>query len=1529
MANKSDNNPNVGTDESAQALPAESASSDALGKETSKEGLVSALPGALASAPNEGPPVSEGAKATSSEALPSFATATTAPFTEPASLATQPAQDLPAGKVPEVPARTMEAPAEKETFIPWVLPTVSQPLGNPPPGFQAQSVPEAATPSSEKTVSAGTTPIAAAWKAFKDAGTAFDRTQAQATKDEDQRGAVLPATKVRVSDAAKQVDSASRKYDEVRTRGAAERVADDLARLDPGVPLLLFPVRLEARFDLASPCLRIRIYPDEILADAHEAGLTEAELIAGRDLWDASRGGTVAHAAWRELVRQFPPERAAWILHATRPESALPAPRAGSWTRPVEARLLPDRWVAKGYRGGVEVFSVESRPVPAVLPLTISPRDTEPSSGDAWLTDYDRAYEAGMAVNVPLDSSLASGGLDQLLVFGVRASLGPDDSAGALAALLAAHRYTNGLGFLAPGTSTTNTRRGRAPWPAPDPNGAGSHALVSTPPQVATGDRVRVERALGLTGRAVFDAVDGRDLGGDARAEALGELLFAGTVGHYLETLLECRLPDGGMEEVRRHFVRYVRGRGPFPTLRAGRVPYGLLPVSSLRLWKVQSTDPDVVSAMPYVFQTLVREWLRQANARVPRLGPRTDDGQRVLQGIFRRDGTSSSFGLRAALGGEAVDALLESMGRASPPFREVFYRLLREAPEWFGVLPDALPLGRLLFEALASRLRLPCVTTEDLPDALRAIQRPHGASESLRGSILGRLLTLSFARERTAGRDLDAFIPDIKRLLEGEGGLPAVELSELLRLTTEALDISSFRLDAWITSLYTRRLFELRQARPTGLALGAFGWLEDLRYRTAPANIGGYVHAPSIDHAATAAVLRNAWLAGKAEVREGYALDLSSARVREALAVLANLREGMSLSYILGTAFEAMLSELRPPLLQHLPALRAAYPLVEGKIRSHGAVTGALASQDVVDGLALLRSGRALRERLSGDASPPTEAGFAAIEATLARLEGLFDAVTDLCTAEATHRSLRGGQEQAGAALDVVSRGASSSHFDVVTSPRNGVALSHRVLLILNGAEARLAAEDARQPWSLRWGMTPRALVAPDLDLWLGNMLGSPEDWQCVVEFRRPRAPDTERPRQETVTLARLALRPLDVLALAGNLSGEGAGTEFWHRVVDAASASLSLPAGIGARCDFDRVMDPGKRPFRPLFSLLRLLRNALVHARPLRAEDLSRPREALGALDDSAEATTVRALASRLQTLGQELGHGSDADRERLLREVALFGVGGAFLSSAEVMNLSSEALQARVEKVVRELARREAAFQAATTTEARTQAVLGEEARVFPATPFPAGWTLSTEYPGLEDWFTQVSRARSELAPWRILLTARKALGKRPELMVYQHPWPAGAPWCGQGPFAEDQMPAPGTISLLAFAPFGPPTGSVRGLLLDEWQDVFPATTQVTGISLHYENPGSEAANALLLAVPPRVGAPWTMDVLTSILQETLDLAKVRAVAPEDLQAGPLAQWLPGIFLPERVEEEEFLQGLLSNRVGETTFSSGEGE
>ncbi len=90
-----------------------------------------------------------------------------------------------------------------------------------------------------------------------------------------------------------------------------------------------------------------------------------------------------------------------------------------------------------------------------------------------------------------------------------------------------------------------------------------------------------------------------------------------------------------------------------------------------------------------------------------------------------------------------------------------------------------------------------------------------------------------------------------------------------------------------------------------------------------------------------------------------------------------------------------------------------------------------------------------------------------------------------------------------------------------------------------------------------------------------------------------------------------------------------------------------------------------------------------------------------------------------------------------------------------------------------------------------------------------------------------------------------------------------------------------------------------GSQSGLVIDEWDEIIPGKVETTGIAVHYNQPNTEPAQTILLAISSELTGQWTWDDLVATLHETLDRAKKRAAEPELLSATPFAHVLPAIL------------------------------
>jgi hypothetical protein len=72
--------------------------------------------------------------------------------------------------------------------------------------------------------------------------------------------------------------------------------------------------------------------------------------------------------------------------------------------------------------------------------------------------------------------------------------------------------------------------------------------------------------------------------------------------------------------------------------------------------------------------------------------------------------------------------------------------------------------------------------------------------------------------------------------------------------------------------------------------------------------------------------------------------------------------------------------------------------------------------------------------------------------------------------------------------------------------------------------------------------------------------------------------------------------------------------------------------------------------------------------------------------------------------------------------------------------------------------------------------------------------------------------------------------------------------------------------------------------------------PSRDESTGLAFHYDLPGSEPPQTWLLVTPAQMQGRWQWADLVGALHETLDLARLRAVEPAQVDARTYARFLP---------------------------------
>ena len=797
--------------------------------------------------------------------------------------------------------------------------------------------------------------------------------------------------------------------------------------------------------------------------------------------------------------------------------------------------------------------------------------------------------------------------------------------------------------------------------------------------------------------------------------------------------------------------------------------------------------------------------------------------------------------------------------------------------------------------------------------------------------------------------------IEEMKESLELLATLPASELDLLLR---ETLDLSSHRLDAWITSIATARLDSLRQTRPQGLTLGGYGWVENLNMnddrdavtqvstpeyeRRSPlyerASNGGYVTAPSLPQAATAAILRSGYLNhGSQNATDPFAIDLSSERVRLAKWLLDGVRQGQNLGALLGYRFERGLQE--QGLAKYILPFREVVPfgevhrqnMSESEFVSHYRTSHlspesldkraieVIEAQHVVDGLEL--------KRLWQDNLIPFGSGEgqitinledqAQVHEQLNRLLATVDAVSDLVTAESLYQLAQGNDLRAGGTLDAIAKGETPPPDpEVVRTPRSGVAHTHRVSAIFSGDI------EPFETWRTD-SFQQRAVLEPGLNHWLAQLLGDARRIRIKFAYWDPKT-DTLIRENPARNLTSFLVSPLDVIYLAStNETGMGSALEavMTYRVMR--SRPPDIPAGATLRFFYDREANwKADRTigFGTLNELARAARELVTNARPLDARDLASPENETAKNFDADElnqrARGIVGYYKGARThLANAITHAQAEDFNLDTLRVALFrffyaGSNEAVPLSAKDDEPSAKAIlleqahniAAEADRRIDALDQLEDSIDRRTASDAekievdtkRIKIIFGEDFPVLPkftpvnsdtlAQTFGASLSLQNQDPlAAMTWLGQVAPVRDGCNRLQTSLNYAEALYPdfSMDCTVGQLPYQAGDRWVALPTDSEPHITDART-SLMTLFPNGVNLNTpLSGLMVDEWVETIPNAQEMAAAAFHFDAPQAQTPHAILLAVPPDHHEHWGLETLEAIVQETLDLAKLRTI------------------------------------------------
>jgi hypothetical protein len=824
-----------------------------------------------------------------------------------------------------------------------------------------------------------------------------------------------------------------------------------------------------------------------------------------------------------------------------------------------------------------------------------------------------------------------------------------------------------------------------------------------------------------------------------------------------------------------------------------------------------------------------------------------------------------------------------------------------------------------------------------------------------------------------------------IEEILAAHGVLRGLPTARLERLFAEHVDTLSYRLDAWETALIDRRLVRRRIGqKPTemrrGLYLGALGYLENVkraRDRRVPIeeselheslreghgdlyrpidSAAGFVHAPSLNHATAAAVLRNGYLTHATPDDPGrLAVNLSSRRVRRARELMDGVRNGQPIEVLLGIEFErgmhdATTRATNPVVLNDLkPTFRTAFPIKRTRIPKEGHPGDAptiVPDFSVVNGLDIIAA---------ADTFPVGVPGLPALSSAKAdelkairdRLKDSLDALKDVMTAETAYQLALGNFDRSAAIVQSLSAAVTPPEIEVTRSSRGtDLAFTQRLTIELNPAVVA-------NPW-LAIALTPRARLELPLNAWLGALVGDPSKFACKVTLTETGA----APADTAVRLSALALQPLDLLHVTRGVRDAAGPQELEARIHAVALAATGASRNAAVTITFAEtgVADPTVAPMSDALAVLDLAHQVTSGARPIDGRDaltaskpLPKGTEPSG-IDLVELRTRFAALKTNADTLVLDLATavtnakaaGAGAVQFNALRAVLRraadagvpfafpFGADDTLISQGEMIGIALATLRDRAAALDTES--QAAALtppQAAKRLIAAVQQLLGADFRVMPRFTAPNAADLATSDVTSEamlatarggdatiDPVSEVltSAAQVRLAVHRLhrlRLVAELMTGNVPALAAIQLPPRANEVWLGAS-LPPDHVITDDTLSIIQLRPQGfAPAAPRCGLLIDEWTESFPRKSEVTGLAFGFDQPNSAPLQSLLLAVAGEDQHTWTWDELLGIVRDTMLRAKLRAVEPDILDK------IPGVttLVPATIAEFSTSPGALS--------------
>lgn len=793
---------------------------------------------------------------------------------------------------------------------------------------------------------------------------------------------------------------------------------------------------------------------------------------------------------------------------------------------------------------------------------------------------------------------------------------------------------------------------------------------------------------------------------------------------------------------------------------------------------------------------------------------------------------------------------------------------------------------------------------------------------------------------------------------------LANVKVADLDLLVRESID-AVYRVDVWRLSLVNERLNRLRnlnngiENRKKGIHLGAYGWVEDVKPRTGLAPVDppgtgdqfpeqiwkdnknkGYIHAPSMNQAATGAVMLSGYAQrAKVEAEDPLSVNLSSERVRAALDLMEGVRNGQNFGVLLGYEFERRFRELFPDSSINAPIynLRKEYPLDQfvvdvapdpdtvEKIRSRNVVNG----NKLVE---LVQQGN-IQEIIDASGNYGGAINENLIQA-VDWIHNLADAVADIGTTEGIFQIVQGNTIKGGATVNAMSKGRFMNEPDVVPSIKQGIEIPQRFMMHFDTSDPGELANN----WDGITGPAYRVQAEPYINKWLCSLLPNPATIFCLVSIRDT---DTHHP----VSVAQINLHAVDLLYLMGEDLQDGDDV-----------LSLIIKQYVRQTYGYERTVDLAvdyfesngaeNFSFAEVHPVLLYAEKLLNSARHLNTHDYMRSADIEGTLKIyDLEDLSIRydnattALTNARNTL-QAAVNATTFNKNTIVNALYILSFFGIEQTVYEYVADSTPDEQDyfigqanRVLQIVEDKLERSVVSEPMPNSGQDPTAYVTEVLEAFKQLLDPnyvvlplfelrpeeygeleemivGNSTLTYDHPDnpllTQEWVSSIAKVKKNAGHYELLSILANAVDPSNStlrsIVPLQLPYEGDGleRWLGASVSSQESL-REGRIVMGASLPAQHSIiGYQAGIMVEEWMDVIPLKEQTTGISFHYDQPNAKAPQCLILGLTPQITGNWQWDDIVDMMVQTFDLAKKRGLGYEAIAETPIGQ-LPGLTIP----------------------------